>query len=139
MTSYALDTTSLIALQRDPARATALADAASESGSTIRVSAVTLAEFLGGSTRRTRHGADHVSSLLDVGIVDERLARRAAELERAVADARGRVRPGPIDALVIADAEAIEASVIIDGDRAAFSALARASGQVQVVELSKVA
>lgn len=136
--TYVLDTGALVALQRDRRLLRALLRAAYEHGISLRTSAPVLTEFLGGSPRRLRASADHLSSYLDVGPVDEALARRAAALQRASLDAGARRKPGAIDALVAAEAEANGSWLIIDGDRAAFQALSDASGAVELRELSQL-
>lgn len=138
MTSYVLDAGALVALQRDRRLLRALIRAAHEDGISLRTSAPALTEFLGGSPRRLRASADHLSSYLDVGAVDEERARRAAVLQRASLDAGARRTPGAIDALVAAEAEASEAWLIIDGDRAAFQALSDASGRLELRELGEL-
>jgi predicted nucleic acid-binding protein len=76
-----------------------------------------------------------VASHFAVSAVDEPLARRAAALIRAALDAGGRARPSAVDALVAANAEAIAAAVVFDGDRHDFEALADASAALEIREL----
>lgn len=134
-----LDSGALVALQRDLGRLRALIRLAHEEERTLRTTAPVLTEFLGHSPRRLRHSAAYVMSHLETSAVDERLARRAAALMHEALDAAGRAGPGAIDALVAAEAEDAEATIVFDGDRADLEALARACGGVEIKALSDLA
>lgn len=138
MRSYVFDTAALVALQREPRRLRAFVQAARADGVTMRTTAPVLTEFLGGSPRGLRDAADHLTSYIEIDAVDEGLARRAASLQRGALDAGARKLPGAIDAIVAAEAEAVEAWLIIDGDRAAFQALSDASGDLELRELDEL-
>lgn len=105
-------------------------------GRKLRTVAPVLVEFLGGSPRRLRPGAQYVSSLLEIGAADETLARRAAALRQRALDLAPETDPSAIDALVATEAELADATLVIDGDRAGFDALAQASGTLEVRDLS---
>lgn len=102
----------------------------------LRTAAPVLVEFLGGSPRRLRAGAQYLSSFLEIGPVDEALARRAAALRQRALDLAPEADPSAIDALVATEAERADATLVIDGDRAGFDALAEASGVLQVRDLT---
>lgn len=106
-----------------------------EEGTALITSAAALTEFLGGSPRELRSAGDWVASLFRIESVDEGLARRAATLMRGALDAAPAASPGPIDALVAAEAERRQGKVVIAGDRADFAALAAASGRFEVIDL----
>lgn len=133
-----LDTGALIALQRDLARFRALIRRAHEGERVLRTTAPVITEFLGGSPRGLRTAGEYVSSQLEVASVDHARARRGALLMQHALDAGGRAHPGAIDALVAAEAEASAALLVFDGDRAAFAALAEASGKIEPKALSEL-
>ncbi len=131
-----LDTGALIALQRDLGRLRALIRRAAEGDRELRTSSPVITEFVGGSPRALRRAAEYVSAHLEIAPVDEALARRAASLTQAARDAGPRAAPSAVDALVAAEAEERSGAVLFDGDRADFEALARASGELEIVALS---
>jgi predicted nucleic acid-binding protein len=139
LSAWVLDTGALVALQRDRPRLLALLEAADQLGLRLRAPAPILTEFLGRSPRSLRRAADHMASHLEIGTVDELLARRAAQLQRRALDAGGRGDPSAIDAIVAADAEAVEGWLIHDGDRLDLQALADASGSVELRQLRELA
>lgn len=136
MSVLVLDTGTLVALERGTARLRAFLQAASVRKAQLRVPASTLTEFLGHSPKQRRRQADYVASHLRIDPIDEALARRAGALTRRALDRGPKARPGAIDALGVAHAEALEGIFIFEGDRADFEALADASGSVEIVDLA---
>jgi PIN domain-containing protein len=135
VTDVVLDTGALVRFQRERRLLTALIAVAETDDLELVASATTLAEFLGASPRSARGAADWIASLLKPAAVDEVITRRAATLMRAARDAAPTASPGPIDALVAAEAERRAADVVIHGDRADFAALASASGRFRAIEI----
>ncbi|MDE3113845.1 MAG: PIN domain-containing protein [Chloroflexota bacterium] len=138
MTDYVLDTTALVALERDRTKAVNVLAEIDLLGVALRTPAPALTEFLGGARPGRRAGATWIASALRVTPVDERQARRAALLQQRAKDAVPRAHPSAIDALVAAEAERAEALLIIDGDAEDFAALASVSGAFRVARLSEL-
>lgn len=57
---------------------------------------------------------------------------------RGAIDEGPRAKPSAVDALGVAEAEALEAHFVFDGDRAHFEALAQASGSVRIAALAQI-
>jgi predicted nucleic acid-binding protein len=133
-----LDTTVLVALQRQPHRLLALLDTATKREYEVHVPAAALTEFLGGSPPALRSAADYAASRVEIPPVTEPIARRAAALQRTAADRGARRLPGPIDAILAASAEVPGSVLVFDGDRVDFEALADASGRLVLKELREV-
>lgn len=138
LTDYVLDTTALVALERDRTKALHVLKEIDVRGVALRIPAPVLTEFLGGARPERRAGATWIASALRVTPVDERQARRAALLQQRASDAAPRAHPSSIDALVAAEAERAEALLIVDGDAEDFSALAFVSGAFRVALLSEL-
>lgn len=79
-----------------------------------------------------------MASAFAVGGVDEPRARRAAALMRGAMDEAPRAKPGVVDALGVAEAEALQAHLVFDSDQADFEALAQASGSVRIAALAEI-
>jgi predicted nucleic acid-binding protein len=133
----AFDTGALIRLQRDRAALRDVLKAWSAEQVSLSASAVAITEFLGGSPRQQRGAADWIAFRFEISGITEPLARRGATLMRLSRDASASPA-GPIDALVVAEAEARGATVVISGDRADFAALAAASGHVEMVDIEEL-
>lgn len=138
MTVYVFDTGALVALQRERQTLLTIIDIAHEDGVRLRTTAPALTEFLGRSPRQLRGAGLHTISLFEIGTADEPLARRAALLQQGALDAGGRSSPSSIDALVAADAETVGGTLIYDGDRGGFEALAEASGRIELEALDEL-
>ena len=94
------------------------------------VPAVVLAEALTGDHRRD-HFENRVLRACDIWIVDELLARSAAQLRASV---RGRRAPSAVDAIVVAVADDVGGAVVLSSDPADLRALAHHTrNQVTVV------
>lgn len=128
LTTYVVDTSALVALERDRGRMIRFLSEVKKQEGSLRTSAAALAEFLGGAPRERRAAAAWVSSALEIDPVDEDRARRAAALRQRAVDASPLADPSAIDALLASEAEHQEGVLVIDADRMDFSALAAASG-----------
>lgn len=134
MREATFDTGALVRLQRERRKLKDVLQMAAEEEIALTTSAAALVEFLGGSPRSLRARADWIASRFEVAAITEVVARRAATLVRAARDTFPSASPGPIDALVVAEAERQGSVVVISGDRKDFEALA-ASGRPRVIDL----
>jgi predicted nucleic acid-binding protein len=136
MSDIAFDTGALIRLERDRDALRHILQGIKEREDRLTMSAAALTEFLGRAPRMDRGGADWIASHFEIGAVTEGIARRASTLMRAALDsAAAKALPGPIYALVVAEAERRGADVVVSGDRADFEALEAASERVRVIDI----